>query len=133
MVTTQKYVMKKKNRKKFRFFFLFKIIFKPFQIDFEGQIFFSIFFTYIFFVRRTEDRTVLYRTVRSSPKTGALIKATLFDHMSTPRSRKLLGVRGPHFRVVLFGIQATCAGGYVHISDSIYPMLQSNLQKHSFE
>ena len=61
------------------------------------------------------------KKVRSGGKTT--LKATLFDHMSTTRSRKLLGVRAPHFRVVLFGTQATCAEGYVYISDSIWPML----------
>ena len=76
------------------------------------------------------SRTSIFKSGCYSTQMGAVapsgtreVKATLFDHMSVARSRKLLGVRGPHFRVVLFGTQATCAGGYVHISDSIYLML----------
>ena len=47
------------------------------------------------------------------------IRATEFDTFENEISRKLLGVRDPHFRDVFFGTRAACATGYVHIMDNI--------------
>ena len=62
-----------------------------------------------------------------------LNKAKLFDSMSLACSQKLAGFRRPHFMFTLFGTEGTCREGYVHILDTVYPMLELNFQKNSFE